>query len=126
MEVQTDKTHINTIEQGVALLLALLEHHDILEDLLIDRHTVVVTNGIFTEEIEDEEIRVFTGNVLETQRAAADGVRLVVILLVTRSKRELVDEIHGCGPLTDLHDLGLEFCVIVSTDAIDVFLTKAN
>jgi len=48
------------------------------------------------------------GDVLDTERAATDGVRLILILLVTGSQRELVDEIEGDCALADSHLLRLE------------------
>ena len=43
---------VEPVEEVVALLLAVREQLEVLEDALFHAHVVVVTNGIFTEEIE--------------------------------------------------------------------------
>lgn len=84
--------------------MPLLEYDDVLEDLLIHTYTIVVTDRIFAQEVEDEEVRRFTSDMLEPQRTATNSVGFVVTLLVTCSKCELVDEIHSRCTLTDLCD----------------------
>ena len=47
-------------------------------------------------------------DVLDTERAAADRVSLVLVLLVSGSEGQLVDEVESNGALSDTHFLGLE------------------
>ena len=42
-------------------------------------------------------------DVLDAEAAAADGVGLVLVLLVAGSQRELVDEVEGHGALPHAH-----------------------
>lgn len=79
---------VEAVEQVVAFLLVLLEQLQVLEDALLHRHLVVVANGIFTEEVKDDDVLlsvqvVVERHVLVAERAAADGVRLIFVLLVT-------------------------------------------
>ena len=55
-------------------------------------------------------------DVLDPERAAADGVGLVLVLLVARPQRQLVDEVEGHRPLTDAHLLRLELGRVVVPD----------
>jgi hypothetical protein len=115
-------TYIHAVEEVIALGLVLLENPDILEDLRLDGDAIVVPNGIFTEEIEDDEVGCFEGNVLTAQRAAADGVSFIFAFLVPGTKSQPIDKVHGCGPLPVGHDLVLEVGGIFATDGINVVL----
>jgi hypothetical protein len=115
-------THGDTIEQVVIIGLVLLEDPNVLEYLLVDRNTLVVPNGVFTKEVEDDVVRLLEGDVLTAEGATTDGVRLVFALLVTCTKRKLVDKVHRRGTLTVSHDLVLEIRVVVLTNAVDMFL----
>jgi hypothetical protein len=114
--------YIHAIEEMIALGLVILEYPNVLEDLRLDRNTIVVPNGIFTEEIEDDEVGCFEGDVFAAQRAAPDGVSFVFTFLVPGTKSQPVDEVHGCGPLPVGHDLVLEVGSIFAPDGIDVIL----
>ena len=50
------------------------------------------------------------GDVLNPEAAAADRVSLVLVLLVSGSQGELVDEVEGHCALSDSHLLGPEVC----------------
>lgn len=64
--------------------------------LLDDRHLVVVTNAVFTQEVELHHTfvsvqRLVQGDVLDAQRTAAHRVRrLSLFLLVTSPQRQLM------------------------------------
>ena len=55
-------------------------------------------------------------DVLDPERAAADRVGLVLVLLVARPQRQLVDEVEGHRPLPDAHLLRLELGRVVVPD----------
>ena len=55
-------------------------------------------------------------DVLDPERAAADGVCLVLVLLVARPQRQLVDEVERHRPLPDAHLLRLELGRVVVPD----------
>ena len=117
-----DITHIHTIEYTITLVMISFEDDDILEDLIVDPDTVIVTNGIFTQEVEHKRIRGIAGDVLEPQRATTNSVSLVVALLITRSKCKFVDEVHCSSTLTNLSDLRLELRGVIGANTSDVFL----
>ena len=47
-------------------------------------------------------------DVFNTEGTAANGIRLILVLLVTSSQRQLVYEVQGDGPLSDTHFLRFE------------------
>ena len=119
------KTYVDAVEQTIVVILILLEYAHVLEDLLVDLDTVVVPDGVFAQEVEGDVIFAFVvleRDVLATQRTTADGVRLVLALLVTRTKGKFVDEVHGRRALALGHDFRLEVVLVVAAYAIDVVL----
>lgn len=79
---------VETIEQVIPLLFVLFEQLQVFEDSLLDRHLVVVANGILSEKIKHNHalhsVQFFMKrHMLVTKRAAADGVSLILVLLVT-------------------------------------------
>lgn len=79
---------IQSVEQVVAFLFVFLEELQVLVHALLDRHLVVVTNGIFTEEIKHNHILftiqlVVERDVLVAERAATDGIGLIFVFFVT-------------------------------------------
>lgn len=59
---------------------------------------------------------------LTAKRATANSVRLVVALLVARTKSILVDEVDGGCTLAYRRQLRLEICFIVCTNSVDMVL----
>ena len=107
---QREKTYVDAVEQTIVVVLILLEYAHVLEDLLVDLDTVVVPDGVFAQEVEGDVIFAFVvleRDVLATQRTTADGVRLVLALLVTRTKCESVNKVHGRGALSVSHEFRL-------------------
>ena len=56
------------------------------------------------------------------QRATTHCICLVVTFLITSSKGEFVDEVHGRRALALGHDFRLEVVLVVAAYAIDVVL----
>ena len=62
------------------------------------------------------------GDVFASQRTAADSVRFVFALLITSTKRELVDEVHGGRALPVCGDFRPQLVGVVLSDSVDVTL----
>ena len=103
-----NQAHIDAIEELILVILVVLEYLDILEHLLIDGDLVVVSDGILSKEVEHKLVRRLQRDVFTAERATADGVCLILALLVTRTKRKSIDEVHRRGALTVCHDLALQ------------------
>ncbi|KAH0357030.1 DNA topoisomerase 1, partial [Aureobasidium melanogenum] len=71
---------------------------------------------------EYDLVRWLESYVLELQRAATNSVSFVIALLVTSTKRELIDKVDGSCALTVSHQLGLEFALIVLANSVDMLL----
>lgn len=119
-------THVYAVKEWVTFNDILLEQGDILKDLFVDLDSVVVADGIFTQEVEDEVVGRFAGDMLVAQRATAHSIRFIVTLLVTSSECETVDEVHRGGALSLQHNLVPEVGCVVRTDTIDVFLRNKS
>ena len=81
-----------------------------------------VANRVFTKEVEGDFSGLVKRDVLAAKRAAANSVRLVLALLVARTKSVLVDEVDGGRTLAYRRQLRLEICFIVCTNSIDLVL----
>lgn len=123
---RTRVTHVYAVKEWITFNDILLEQSDILEDLLVDLYSVVVANGIFTQEVENEVVGRLAGDMLVAQRATADSIRFVIALFITSSQCETVDEIHRGGTLSLQHNLVPEVGCVIGTDAIDVFLRNKS
>lgn len=87
-------TYIEAVEEVVSLLLVLLKKLKVLEHFFLNRHFIIVADGIFTQEVKHHNIFLAVllfveGDVLHTQGAAAHGVCLVLILLITCPESQL-------------------------------------
>jgi hypothetical protein len=119
------ETYGQAVKNLITLLLwSLLEYLEILEDLRVDLYFVIEANTILSQEVKNDFIRGFQGDVFEFQGTAAGGISLIFALLVTRSKCKLINEIDSSGLLSICHELVLEVLLIIPADPIDVFLNK--
>lgn len=116
-------THIHPVEKRVIIVHVVLEYADVLENLCIDLDPFIVANRIFAEEVERDEVGRFECDMLATQRAATNRIRLILALLVTSTKGQFVDEIHGGGTLTLSRKFRLKLGVIVLPDSVDMTLS---
>jgi hypothetical protein len=119
-------THVDTVEQAVVVGFVFFEDSNVLEHLGVDGNTVIISNGVFAKEIENNEVRCFQGDVLTTKGAATDGVGFVFTLLITSTKGESIDEIHGCRTLSVSHDFTFEIVSVLQSNSFDVFLGAAE
>jgi hypothetical protein len=115
-------THVETVKDVIPFRLVVFENLDILEHLLVHLDFLVEPHRVLTQEIKDDPVRRLERDVLVSQGTTADRVRLVLALLVTRTKRKLVDEVQRSRTLSVRHDLGLEVLGVVLPDPVDVFL----
>lgn len=83
---------------------------------------LVVPNRVFTEEVEGDFAGLVERDVLAAKRATANSVRLVLSLLIARTKSVLVDEVDGSCALACRRQLRLEICFIVCTNGVDIVL----
>lgn len=83
---------------------------------------LVVPDRVFTEEVEGDFAGLVERDVLAAKRATANSVRLVLSLLITRTKSVLVDEVDGSCALACSRQLRLEICFIVCTNGVDIVL----
>ena len=91
---QSRTTYIETVEEVITRGFIFDENLEVLEHTLVDRHGVVISDRVFTEKVElDNELfaalLVVKLDVLVAQRAAANRVGRVFILLVASSQRQL-------------------------------------
>jgi len=115
-------THIQAIEQQIPIHLRIpLEQLNVLEHLLVDDDLVDVSNRVLSEEVEPERVgRILNeSDVFDPERTASNGIGFVLSLLVSSSKSELVDEVHGCGSLSIGGDLVSKSGGVVLSDSID-------
>lgn len=87
-------TYIEAVEEVIPFFLVLFEELKVLEYLLLDGHFIVVADGIFTQEVKHHDVLLAVlllveGDVLNTQGAAAHGVCLVLVLLITCPESQL-------------------------------------
>jgi hypothetical protein len=115
------RSYSNAIEQGVyVLFISTLEHSQILEYLRVDIvNFLVVPNRVFTEEVEGDFAGLVERDVFAAKRATTNSIRLVLTLLVARTKSVLIDEVDGGCALACRRQLHLEICFIVCTNAVD-------
>ena len=83
---------------------------------------LVVPNGVFTEEVEGDFAGLVERDVLAAKRATANSVRLVLSLLIARTKSVLVDEVDSSCALACRCQLRLEICFIICTNSVDIVL----
>ena len=81
-----------------------------------------IPNRVFTEEVEGDFAGLVEGDVLAAKRATTNSVRLVLTLLVARTKGVLVDEVDRSCALACRRQLRLEICFIVCTNVVDIVL----
>lgn len=115
-------THIQSIEQQIPIHLRIpLEQLNVLEHLLVDDDLVDVSNRVLSEEVEPERVGwiLDESDVFDPERTASNGIGFVLSLLVSSSKSELVDEVHGCGSLSIGGDLVSKSGGVVLSDSID-------
>ena len=86
----------------------------------------VVPNRVFTEKVKGDFAGLVERDVFAAKGATADSVRLVLTLLVARTKSVLVDEVDGSCALSYCHLLRLEISFIVCTNDIDMFLRTSS
>ena len=147
-EGENGTTDIEPVEQIVARLFVIEEHLKVLKHTLVDGHRVEVADGIFSEEVELNDVLfaiflLVQLHVFEAQRAASHRVsNLVSVLLVTSSQRQLqttnsvqsshkktrleqrsdahlVDEVHSDGALSDAHLLALHVVAVARANLVD-------
>jgi hypothetical protein len=104
----------------------LLEDPYVLEHLRIDFDLLEVPDRVFTQEIEAKKVGGLQRDVFTTERATAHGIGLVFALLITSSKSENVDEVHGRGSLPICHLLRLEIFPIICPDPINMVLRDGS
>eukprot|EP00754_Rhynchopus_humris_P047794 Rhum_TRINITY_DN7340_c0_g1::Rhum_TRINITY_DN7340_c0_g1_i1::g.22689::m.22689 len=126
LEVRVQVRRLHLVEHLVlGQRAAVLAHQKLLHqvvDRLRDLDVVVVPDRVLTQEVEvQEELFVLRErrDVLGTQRAAPDGVRLILTLVTTHTQGKLVDEVHGNAHLQPLHVLALEAGLVVVTNLLD-------
>jgi hypothetical protein len=113
-------THRYSIKERIAVVFILLEDPDAFEDLCINRHSIVVPDGVLAQEVEDDEVRRLQRNVFTSQRTAADCIRFVLALLIARSEGKSVNEVHRGCPLAINHDLAAQICEVILANSIHV------
>mmetsp|Transcript_35205 Transcript_35205/g.111257 ORF Transcript_35205/g.111257 Transcript_35205/m.111257 type:complete len:230 (-) Transcript_35205:867-1556(-) len=119
LEVVVEDAHVE-LEDLIPIILPLAvlvhppEQLDVLVHLRQHLGGVLVPDAVLTQEVELEGAGRLQHHVLHLEGAAAHGVRLVVILVVPGTQRELVDEVGGHRHL--LHDTVLRVelgCVVL-------------
>lgn len=118
------RIYVDTIEQVVTFFLIILEQANIFEHLWLNGNAIVVPNRVFTEEIKDNEIGSLQRDMFAAQRATADCICFIFPFLVTCTKSQSIDEIHGGRPLSVSHDLTLQFGLIICADSCDMILAR--
>jgi len=104
----------------------LLKDPYVLEHLRVHFDLLEVPDRVFTQEVKAKDVGGLQRDVFTTERATAHGIGLVFTLLVTSSKSENIDEVHGRGSLPICHLLRLEIFSIIRPDPNDVALRRAS
>jgi hypothetical protein len=115
-------TDRHTIEERVSIFFAIFENPNVLEDLKLYLHSILIPNGVLAQEIEMELVWCLQRDVLASQRTTADGIGFIFALLVTCSQCQSVNEVHcGCS-LSIGHQASFEVRLIILTDSRNVLL----
>lgn len=85
--MRSEYTHRDAIEKIVFLGLVFLKDPNVLENLGFHLDTVVISNGVLSEEIEYNEVGRFERHVLTAEGAAADSISFLFAFLVSGTKR---------------------------------------
>mmetsp|Transcript_13327 Transcript_13327/g.34611 ORF Transcript_13327/g.34611 Transcript_13327/m.34611 type:complete len:260 (+) Transcript_13327:471-1250(+) len=94
-EVLVQQWWRDLVKQVFGRLLVLHECYDILVDQVGHLNCVLVPDGILTQEIEVDDIRGLTRDVLHSQGATTDSISLFLcVLLSTNSESQFVDEVN--------------------------------
>ena len=133
-----------SIEDLIGRFLLLAEQSEVLVNMRAHAVVVVVLgrpeidgllekHRILTKELELDLLVVATLivgielDVLHTERAAADGIGLLVgILLTADTKGKTIDNPHRRAELTFLQLLGLELLLVASADLVDIVAKEGS
>mmetsp|Transcript_24663 Transcript_24663/g.41360 ORF Transcript_24663/g.41360 Transcript_24663/m.41360 type:complete len:345 (+) Transcript_24663:655-1689(+) len=99
LEVSVEHGRSELVKQIVRRLLALDEGLEVLVDRLDHLDLLLKQHTVLTKERQLHDKVIHQGDVLDTQRAAAHSVSLVLALFVSDTESEVVDEPKRCGPL---------------------------
>ena len=102
MQRKSCMSYIDLIKELVFRVLAFGEVLQILKDRRIDLNRIVVPHRILPQEVQGDEPRLVLreGDVPDLKRAAPEGLRLALGLLVADSEGELVDDVDGRSKLS--------------------------
>mmetsp|Transcript_31018 Transcript_31018/g.73741 ORF Transcript_31018/g.73741 Transcript_31018/m.73741 type:complete len:491 (-) Transcript_31018:301-1773(-) len=104
----------------------LLEDLHVLVDVFLYLDGVLISDRVLTEEVKLDVQVVHELHILHLEVAAADSVGLIVVLLVPRTERQLVDEVHRRPHLRLFVVLCLGKRLILPLDSYDVVLEHAR
>mmetsp|Transcript_40222 Transcript_40222/g.101178 ORF Transcript_40222/g.101178 Transcript_40222/m.101178 type:complete len:353 (+) Transcript_40222:799-1857(+) len=106
---------------------ALLEQLHVVVDVPLHEHDVLVPDGVLAQEVKLDVQVVQELHVVRLEVAAADGVRLLrVVLLVAGAQRQPVDEVHRGAHLLGAVVLGLGQAGVLLADRVHVILQLAR
>jgi hypothetical protein len=119
------QSHSDAVKQVIVIGLVILEDSDVLEDLSFNGDTIIVSNRVFAQEVEDEEVRLLQSDMLASKRAATNCVGLIFAFLVTSTKSQTIDKIHSSCSLTVGHNFVLQVRIVILANAVNVILWAA-
>lgn len=119
---QRKDTDVDTVEDVIVIVLVFFEDTNILEDLRVNGDSIVVPNRIFSQEVENEEVRLLQGDMLASQGTTTDSICLILSFLVTGTKSKFINEVHCSCALTVSHDFVLQLSFVVLSNTVDMFL----
>mmetsp|Transcript_27049 Transcript_27049/g.68797 ORF Transcript_27049/g.68797 Transcript_27049/m.68797 type:complete len:396 (-) Transcript_27049:938-2125(-) len=128
LEVIVEVVGCDLVEELVGRLLALHKLDDHLVNHGVDGVSVVVDDRVLAEKVEVQHVLArIQLDVLHTQRAAADRVRLLIrVLLVADTQRKPVDEVDSDRLLLGLDRAHAHALVVVGAHLGDVLLERAR
>ena len=119
---QKKNTNVDTVEDVIVIILVFFEDANILEDLSFNGDAIIVPDRIFSQEVENEEVRLLQGDMLASQGTTTNSICLIFPFFVTSTKSKFINEVHcGCA-LTVSHDFVLQLSLIVLSNTVDMFL----
>lgn len=117
-------TYSETIKDIIAIRLWwFLEDLQILEHLRVHFDFVLKADAVLSEEVENDRVRRLQRDMLEFERTATYGIRLVLAFLIACTQRELIDEIDGSRSLAIRHLFGLQVFAVILTNPVHMFLS---
>mmetsp|Transcript_1997 Transcript_1997/g.7327 ORF Transcript_1997/g.7327 Transcript_1997/m.7327 type:complete len:563 (+) Transcript_1997:1593-3281(+) len=126
LQVLVHGGRVDEVENHLPAFLPFDEALDRGEGAFVHLVRLLVADGVFAEKVKVDRLGLLELDVLDAERADADGVGEVLVLLAAGAQRELVDEVGGDGELRRRVVRVFELGEVVDADLLDVLLELAR